>query len=208
MSSSSLEQRTATLVPEVSLAARAGSLGAISMQSSHRNAGKPPLCPPTGLRMPNTPLQAALLTKTATEYIAAAGKSPRAQVSEPLKSSGEDTDEDDEDEESEEPVRKGPGRKKRTAPILVETEDGETKYVSPAEFRKLRRCASGTTACSAMACQDPCRLPTLCRSHVWASPTMMLVLQAHHQPAVCTENEKEACGGACPDSEHSKLLLV
>ena len=41
--------------------------------------------------------------------------------------------------EAEEPVRKGPGRKKRTTPILVETEDGETRFVTPAEFRKLRR---------------------------------------------------------------------
>lgn len=40
----------------------------------------------------------------------------------------------------EQPARKGPGRKKRTQPILVETEDGEMKYVTPAEFRKLRRC--------------------------------------------------------------------
>lgn len=42
-------------------------------------------------------------------------------------------------EEDEVVTKKGPGRKKRTTPILVETEDGETKYVSPAEFRKLRR---------------------------------------------------------------------
>ena len=136
---------------------------------SHQHAEQPPECRQSTPLFPNWAanlyhaLQAAVLTKAATDCIAAAGKSPQAQVSEPLKTSGEDTDEDDEDEESEEPVRKGPGRKKRTAPILVETEDGETKYVSPAEFRKLRRCASGITACSAMAFRDPCKPPTPCR---------------------------------------------
>ncbi len=55
-------------------------------------------------------------------------------------SENQDLEEDEEGEgEEEQPTRKGPGRKKRTAPILVETEDGETKYVTPAEFRKLRR---------------------------------------------------------------------
>lgn len=61
-----------------------------------------------------------------------------------MPTSGEESEiikveEEEEENEAEEPVRKGPGRKKRTAPILVETEDGETKYVTPAEFRKLRR---------------------------------------------------------------------
>ena len=54
-------------------------------------------------------------------------------------SENQDLELEDEEDEEEQPVRKGPGRKKRTAPILVETEDGETKYVTPAEFRKLRR---------------------------------------------------------------------
>ena len=61
-----------------------------------------------------------------------------------LQTSGEDSDpvKVEQEEEEEQPARKGPGRKKRTTPILVETEDGETKYVTPAEFRKLRRWAA------------------------------------------------------------------
>ena len=181
---------------------------------SHQHAEQPPECRQTIPLFPNWAansyhaLQAAVLTKAAPDCVAAAGKSPQAQVSEPLKTSGEDTDEDDEDEESEEPIRKGPGRKKRTAPILVETEDGETKYVSPAEFRKLRRCASGIVACCATAFRDPRKLPTPCRLQVLAFLNVVSALQAHHQSAVCTEDEEEACGGACLDSEHSKLLLI
>lgn len=106
--------RVAGIVPEVSLAARAGSLGATSMQTSFRLPGRP-----GGRPQPQ----------------------PQSEVG--TRSSAEDSEnqeaEEEEEEEEEQPARKGPGRKKRTAPILVETEDGETKYVTPAEFRKLRR---------------------------------------------------------------------
>lgn len=56
-----------------------------------------------------------------------------------LQTSGDESELVKVEQGEDEPIRKGPGRKKRTTPILVETEDGETKYVTPAEFRKLRR---------------------------------------------------------------------
>ena len=60
-----------------------------------------------------------------------------------INGSEDSIEEEDEEEEEEQPEtkRRGPGRKRRTAPVLVETEEGEIKHVSPSEYRRLRRCA-------------------------------------------------------------------
>lgn len=76
-------------------------------------------------------------------FIAAQSQTTRSlDISENLSQSSEGLGEAAEGlsiNEDEEPRKRGPGRKKRTEWVYVETEEGEKKWVSPQEYRKLRR---------------------------------------------------------------------